>query len=467
MDAEFSESECLNCRLLRRRVAELEAQGARLSAQVEKLTAALEAAQRAGKRQAAPFRKSAGPKPDPKKPGRKSGEEHGFHAHRAAPPTIHERYDVPLPEKCPHCGGRHLRQTRVESQYQTEIPRQPIYRQFDIHLGECRDCGRTVQPRHELQTSNSLGAAASQLGADAHAALVLLNKQLGLSHGKCAQLFQRLFGIRIARATSVRSLTRTAQKTTPAYDQLRRGFRRARWVVADETGWRVGGASAWLHAFVGRSATCYVIDPSRSHQPLKALLGPDWRGTLIHDGWAPYDQFTGVWHQQCLAHLQRRCAGLLETARGMAARLPRQVLDLMAQAYDVRRRWRAGKLTEDQQIDAGLTLACCLQDVASGHFTCVANRRLSAHILAHPLHWFWFLIDPKIDATNWRAEQALRPAVVNRKVWGGNRTWRGAQIQSVLTSLAVSLNQRGQDLLAWFSHARRSVAPLALPKGGR
>jgi transposase len=280
-------------------------------------------------------------------------------------------------------------------------------------------------------------------------------------------LFQVLFGIPLARATSARSLARTAHKTTPAYDQLRRGFRRARWVVADETGWRVGGASAWLHAFVGRSVSCYVIDPTRSHQPLEELLGSGWRGTLVHDGWAPYDQFPRARHQQCLAHLQRRCQGLLETARGRAARLPRQVLDLIAQAYDVRRRWRGGQLTEDQQIDAGLTLACFLEDAAGGRFRCAANRRLADHILAHVLHWFWFLIDPAIDATNWRAEQGLRPAVVNRKVWGGNRTWLGAQIQSVLTSLAVTLTQRGHDLLTWFSQARRALAPLALPKAGR
>jgi transposase len=467
MDVDCSESECPNCRRLRARVVELEAQVARLSAQVEKLAALLEAAQRAGKRQAAPFRKSEGPKPDPKKPGRKRGDAHGCHAHRAAPEKIDERYDVPLPETCPHCGGRHVTPTRVAPQYQTEIPTRPIYRQFDIQLGQCRDCQRTVQGRHELQTSSARGAAASQLGANAHALFVVLNKQLGLSHGKCAKLFQTLFGIRIARATSVRSLTRTAHKTTPAYGQLRRGFRRARWVVADETGWRVGGASAWLHAFVSRSASCYVIDPTRSHQPLANLLGSPWRGTLIHDGWAPYNQFPRAWHQQCLAHLQRRCESLVETARGMAARLPRQVLDLVAQAYDVRRRWRAGLLDNDQQAESGLTLACYLEDAARGRFTCAVNRRLADHILAHAMHWFWFLIDPAIDATNWRAEQALRPAVVNRKVWGGNRTWLGAQVQSILTSLAVTLTQRGHDPFDWFSQARRTLAPLALPKAGR
>jgi transposase len=45
--------------------------------------------------------------------------------------------------------------------------------------------------------------------------------------------------------------------------------------------------------------------------------------------------------------------------------------------------------------------------------------------------------------TNYRAEQALRPAVVNRKVWGGNRTWIGARAQSVLTSVLLTRVQRG------------------------
>jgi transposase len=58
------------------------------------------------------------------------------------------------------------------------------------------------------------------------------------------------------------------------------------------------------------------------------------------------------------------------------------------------------------------------------------------------MQWFWFLIDPGIAATNFRAEQAIRPAVVNRKVWGGNRTWSGAVAQGVLTSVVRTCEQR-------------------------
>jgi hypothetical protein len=70
----------------------------------------------------------------------------------------------------------------------------------------------------------------------------------------------------------------------------------------------------------------------------------------------------------------------------------------------------------------GLALSCELEQVTSGRFTYAPNRRLARHISKHAMQWFWFLIDPTIAATNHRAEQAIRPAVVNRKVWGGNRT---------------------------------------------
>ena len=77
-------------------MAELEATIAQLREQVQRLTAALEEAQRAGKRQAAPFRKK--PRQAKRKPpGRKSGEDHGRHAHRAIPERIDETHDTPLP----------------------------------------------------------------------------------------------------------------------------------------------------------------------------------------------------------------------------------------------------------------------------------------------------------------------------------------------------------------------------------
>ncbi len=151
-----------------------------------------------------------------------------------------------------------------------------------------------------------LGTAASQLGPDAHAALVTLNKGLGLAHGKCRQFFHAVFGITLARATSIRSLLRTAKKAESAYGQIRLAVRQSPWVVPDETAWRVGEHSAWLHTCVVETATCHEVG-DRSAAIAERLLGLDWSGTLIHDGWSTYDRFEDAFHQQCLGHLQRRC----------------------------------------------------------------------------------------------------------------------------------------------------------------
>lgn len=458
MDADQEQHDCPGCR-------RLQAEVTALRTELDRLRQLVEAKEREGKRQAAPFRKPKKADP-PKKPGRKAGDEYGPHANRSVPEQIDERHDVELPGCCPHCQGQHLKETHTEKQYQVEIVRTSVTREFEIHVGRCGDCGKSVRSRHPLQTSDATGAAGVQLGPEAHAAITLLNKQAGLPFGKIQTFFQDFFQLKIARSTACRSMQRTARRCLPAYEQIRADIRGSPWVVPDETGWRLGGQNAWLHVFVGLRSTCYDIG-NRSVEVAQNLLGLEWTGTLIHDGWSVYDHFTKAFHQQCLQHLQRRCEGLLETARGGAARLPAQVLKLIADAYATRREWRDHRLTDDQQAEQGLTLACELERLASGRFTCDPNGRLANHILAHAMNWFWFLIDPTIDATNWRAEQAIRPAVLIRKVWGGNRTPAGGQAQSVLCSVLATLRQRATSPFDWLTQALCNTQPFSIPDAAR
>jgi transposase len=68
------------------------------------------------------------------------------------------------------------------------------------------------------------------------------------------------------------------------------------------------------------------------------------------------------------------------------------------------------------------------------------------HLITEFAAIFSFLFLPTLDATNWRAEHALRPAVVTRKMCGGgNRTRRGADSQQVLTSVLRTADQRALD----------------------
>ena len=133
---------------------------------------------------------------------------------------------------------------------------------------------------------------------------------------------------------------------------------------------------------------------------------------MTHDGWAPYRRFWRAAHQLCLAHLLRRCRELLETAARGAVLFPRKVKALLAEALAARDERGAGRLS------------------------------------------------PR------RAEHALRPAVVNRKVWGGNRTWAGARAQAVLMSVLQTAKLHGTGSMDFLSRLLRAPAghePLLIP----
>jgi transposase len=445
--------------LVQRQQAQIEA----LTAEVARLRADLGVARRAGKRQAAPFRKGP-PKPNPKRPGRKPGDQHGAHAHRPPPPPedITEALEAPLPDACPHCRGPVL-PTEVAHQYQTDLPRQPVRRQFNVHIGQCRQCGRRVQGRHPLQTSDALGAAASQVGPDAQAAIVTLNKEAGLSHGKVAACLGTLLGLELTRGASAQIVLRAADRLQPAYAEVREATRQAEQLAVDETGWRVGGRPAWLHAWVSDQATCYAIDRRRSADALEEVIGRDWGGVLLHDGFTSYDRFTGAIHQQCVAHLLRRARELLERATRGAVRFPRQVVELFTGAVHLRNEYRAGRVAaavwDAARDEYELRLLPLLAGRRAG-----ANRALANHLWHHFPSWFTFLTDATVEATNWPAEQAIRPAVVNRKVWGGNRTEAGAQAQGVLTSVLRTCKQQAKQALDFVSQTLRAFGNRLLPR---
>ena len=150
----------------------LERERERLRQENEKLKKQLEEAQRAAKRQAAPFSRGTR-KANPKPPGRKPGSAYGQHRRKAIPQKVDEVIAVPVPTQC-DCGGE-LEVESIESQYQQEIHRTTFWRRFDIPICRCRKCQKRVQGRDPRQTSEALGAAAVQLGPEALALAVQMN----------------------------------------------------------------------------------------------------------------------------------------------------------------------------------------------------------------------------------------------------------------------------------------------------
>lgn len=443
---------CRGCEARDRRISELEAR-------VRQLEAAIDQVRRGSKRQAAPFSKGP-PKPDPKPPGRKSGEDYGTKAFRKVPAVIDETYEAPLPATCPHCGAADgsVVESRVDQQYQVEIPRRPIYRQFNVHIGACTCCGKRVQGRHALQTSDALGCCASQVGADAQAAVVTLNKEMGLPYGKIARVFQTLFGIKLTRGGACQIMLRTSERCEDTYKKIVQHTQSSKTSVPDETGWRVGGRLAWLHVAVTNEAVAYLIHQKRGFEAMSLLLGADYAGKMTHDGWAAYDRFLNATHQTCLGHLLRRCKEMLETATRGAVIFPRKVKALLQQALAIRDRRDAGEILSVTAIRHADRFDIQMEQLLLPPKQHAGNERFAEHLWKHRDELFTFLRHNGVDATNHLAEQAIRPAVVNRKVWGGSRTDDGAAAQSILMSVLATAAKLGRDALDFVSRTLRATA---------
>jgi transposase len=242
---------------LQRQSEWLQKENERLKKEAERLRRELEAALRASKRQAAPHSRG-NPKANPQRPGRKPGRRYGRHACRPTPARVDERIAVPLPERCPHCGGG-VEPESCETQYQEEIVRRTIVRCFDIAVGHCCDCHRRVQGRHPLQTSDAVGVGNVQLGPETLTLAAVLNKQMGLSLGHTRQVLSYGFGLEVSRGGLYRALARMAGRAEPTYDGLVETARQAPVNGMDETGWRVGGRLQWLHVAVSAQVTVYAI----------------------------------------------------------------------------------------------------------------------------------------------------------------------------------------------------------------
>ncbi len=442
-------------------IAEKDRQIGRLEARVVQLEQLLDKATRSNKRQAAPFSKGA-PQDKPRKPGRKSGKRYGRKAHRPLPEQKpDEIIDVPLPPQCPDCGGD-AKECRLDHQFQVEIPRRPVVRRFDIHVGQCTRCNRRIQPRHTLQTSDAMGAAASQLGPDLQALIAMMKNKYGLSYGNIQGLLDEAFGISVTRGGAAQVVLRVAKRSEPVYHEICRFVRHSDTVYPDETGWKVGGRLQWMWVFVTGMVTLYVIRPSRGRDVPQQVLGPDYDGRMIHDGWSPYDCFERATHQQCLAHLLRRANALLEQAICAAVRFPRKVKRLLTDALALRDRRDDDMISPHGLAVARGRLEKRLDRLLESNLSHDGNLKFQNHLAKHADEILTFLYHPDIEVTNWPAEQAIRPAVVNRKVFGGNRTPAGAHAQEILASVFANCAQQTCDALVLLSSLiRASTGPRA------
>lgn len=471
----FIESLCRRLSALERSHYDLKAKYVRLQEHCRRqnkenrvLRKKLEKALRAAKRQASPFRKRP-PKRNPKRSGRKTGTGHGPVNLRPRPDHVDEVYLAALPLDCPECRGD-VEFDRIESQYQWDLPPdiRPVVREFKVQIGHCECCGKRLQGRHRLQTSDALGSAACQIGPNTVAMASYMNKVMGSPYEKISLFLRAFLHFDVAASTLVRALSRLAKRVEPSYDQIRALVRTSAVVYPDETGWTIRGSKAWLHAFVGvlpdgRKIAMYLIARYRGGSVAKWVLGPHFGGMMAHDGFAAYDQFEEACHQTCLNHLISRCTRLLEVATRRAVTFPRDLKVVLKHAIEVRDRHLSGKMTYHGLQVARSWLESRLDELLLMYFRDRDNRRLAKHVSNHRGQVFTFLKFPdQIEGTNCYAEQEIRPAVIARKISGCNKTWTGAHTHQVLVSYLRTAQHAGETGIEWLVDIQRQPGPRAL-----
>ena len=415
-----------------------------LRAEVERLKKQLEEAKRAGKRQAAPFSKGP-PKPDPKRPGREPGHPPN---HRPAPPPeqVDRTIEVPLPENCPECHAPlDEAPITVHDQYQIDLPEpKPIITRFRVPVTRCPACYRRIQGRHPEQTSDALGAAAVQYGPRLLGFAADLKHRLGVSYRKCSSVLVTLAGLVVASAALVRSGHRLRRLAQASYDRLVEAARRSVVQHVDETGWKIGGRSAWLWVFADAHATLYRIRKSRGHEVVIEVLGDDYQGVLVSDCFLAYDPLKFK-KSKCSAHLLKRCSEIEQSKSRGAVRFSRRVAALLRRAMALKR--RRGTIGDHGYAVLRGKIHAELDRLLSGTYTDPDNARLAKLLRKHRESVLRFLDHDEVDATNNLGEREGRPAVITRKLSAGNRTEAGAETHAVLASVFRTHRRQGRDIL--------------------
>lgn len=423
-------------------------------AQVKDLQQALNDRDRASKQRATPFSKNA-PKPIRKKPGRKRGE--GLFRCRIAPdPADYSEPVVDVPVRGSHCScGGDLVAIEDEIVTNTDLPPnpKPIIKAYRIQRKRCSCCGKKFRGRHPEVAKDQRGATAHRLGERIFAVAHILHYGVGVTVQKVPEILKTLGGVDVTQGALTRdALARSKAEVGAANKTLREGVKNSNTVNTDDTGWKVDGVNAQLMVFETQDSVIYQVRAQHRNVEVREIVPGDYEGTMGTDRGRSYDakELEGVDQQKCIAHIQRNLTAVLERNKGAARWFPQTLKDLLHEANEL---WKAHKeepssyetyIVKGKELEARLT-----EHLRPRNLTDPDNQRLLNELGRHHDrgNLVRFLSQPEIEPTNNRAERALRPAVIARKVSQCSKNWRGAEAFAAFKSVIQTLKKRGKDVV--------------------
>ncbi len=273
-------------------------------------------------------------------------------------------------------------------------------------------------------------------------AIVQLRVQHRLTVDQIPPLLASLYGLTVSKGEVHSVLAQMAEAYAPVFEGFRQEMRSASAEYLDETPWWLNGSSAYLWAAVTpREAICRIA-PSRGHEVAMELLGSEPKGTMVRDRYVAYETVarkTNLAQQLCWFHLLGDSKELEE----FLGEEGRQIHGVMKAVYHAAQRV-AGKGTATEVEQLWEALEGGLRNRTGGSSR---GERFVKTVLSQRAWLFEFVVSSEVEGTNNRAERALRPMVVARKIFGGSRSPRGAKVFEVLASVVQTLQLRGQSLM--------------------
>jgi len=336
-------------------------------------------------------------------------------------------------EKCERCGAPlgepHYVNHHIVEEVSNPSPRTVI--DFLEFGWECEACGAQSTARHPNCPPDG------RFGKNLLVQTTLMKYEERLPLQKVGEAIERQYGLSITPATVLDITRRVADWLRPEYEKVLQRIRSAEVVYTDETGIKVDGRQHWTWGFVTDHETLIAVRRSRGKKVLTEILGEDFKGTLVCDGWKSYPNFTNR-IQRCWAHLLREATYLAERideAKPLSEALHEVYSRLKDPPQD---RPPPEEMTRTVEDAKRIMISWARRPYKTGEV-----KKFAAKILNGIDHWFTFLTTPGVEPTNNRAERALREHVVQRKIIGTLRNQKGTFIHETITTMLATWKQRG------------------------
>ena len=279
-----------------------------------------------------------------------------------------------------------------------------------------------------------------QYGPRIKAAAVYLSAQQLIPEDRLSDLCSDLFAVPVAAATLAGWSAQAARILIPAQEEALSELKAAPVKHFDETGFRIGGKTQWLHVISNENATHYRVSDKRGD----LLSGAS--GVMVHDHWKPYFTMEGVTHALCNAHILRELKALVEIEKEPWARQMQRLLRRCCRldAPSVALQAKARRLY-DRIVAKGIIF-----HEAQGALSTRKNKRRIGHNLLIRLRDFKddvlrFLSNPAVPFTNNQAERDIRMTKVKQKISGGFRTTKGAHIFCAIRGFLSTVKKQRQS----------------------